>query len=162
MTKPVPKGRNDGHEFDYSKIDEHIYIGSNLCQGNVCPIHSEDFKRLGVCVEINLDNERKEIPPDDIESYTWMPVVDGHPPNKIQLDLGTSLMHEAIKNGRTVYIHCRNGHGRSPTLVAAYLIRYKGYQVDQAIEAIKKKRGEIHIEKGQRKALRAFRDSLTS
>lgn len=152
----TPKGRNDGHEFDYSKIDEHIYIGSNLCKGNVCPIHSVDFKKLGVCVEINLDDTRKEIPPDDIESYTWMPVVDGYPPNEIQLSLGTSLMNEAIIGGRTVYIHCRNGHGRSPTLVAAYLIRYKGMSVDEAEKFIKKSRPEIHIEKKQKKALEKF------
>ncbi len=154
--KKTPKGRNDGHEFDYSKIDENIYIGSNLCTGRVCPVHTEDFKKLGVCVEINLDDERKEIPPDDIESYTWMPVVDGYPPNPIQLDLGTSLMNEAIKGGRTVYIHCRNGHGRSPTLVAAYLIRHKGMAVDEAEKFIEESRPEIHIEKRQRKALEEF------
>lgn len=151
-----PKGRNDGHLFDYTKIDEHIYIGSNLCKGNVCPIHSEDFKLLGVCVEINLDDERKEIPPDDIESYTWMPVVDGYAPNEIQLSLGTSIMNEAITNGRTVYVHCRNGHGRSPTLVAAYYIRYKNMTTDKAIKFIEKSRPEVHIEDRQRKALDEF------
>lgn len=151
-----PKGRNDGHEFDYSQIEDRIYIGSDLCKGNICPVHSEDFKRLGVCVEINLSAEKKETPPDNIDSYTWMPVVDGYPPNPAQLDMGTTIMDEAISNGKTVYIHCRNGHGRSPTLVAAYMIRYGGMSADEAERKIKENRSEIHIEDSQMEALRKF------
>ncbi len=151
-----PKGRNDGHKFDYSQITEQIYIGSDLCKGNICLVHSEDFRRLGVCVEINLSSEKKETPPDDIDSYTWMPVVDGYPPNPIQLDVGTAIMNGAISNGKTIYIHCRNGHGRSPTLVAAYMIRYMGLSINEAERKIKEKRPEIHIEDSQREALKKF------
>jgi len=126
--------------------------------GNVCPIHNEDFKQLGVCVEINLTAEKKETPPNDIDSYTWMPVVDGYPPNPTQLDMGTAIMNEAISNEKTVYIHCKNGHGRSPTLVAAYLIRCKGMGVEEAEKAINGKRSEIHIEDTQLEALRKFKE----
>ncbi len=156
MTKLKPKGRNDGHIVDYSLIIDKIYIGSNLCKGSVCPIHGNEFRELGVCVEINLDNERKEIPPDDMESYNWIPVVDGHPPNEIQLDLGTEAINTAVVHGRTVYVHCKNGHGRSPTLVAAYLIRYKDMTPHEANEFIKLKRPEIHIESSQMKALEDY------
>lgn len=156
--KKIPKGRNDSHETDYSEIDKYIVIGSNLCEGNVCPVHGPEFKKLNICVEINLDDERKEIPPDVIESYTWMPVVDGYPPDKTQLDLGTSIIHEAIKNNKRVYVHCRNGHGRSPTLVAAYLMKYKNMSSNEAQMYIKKKRPEIHIEESQKKALEEYTD----
>ena len=157
MPKLKPKGRNDSHRFDYSKITKNIYIGSDLCKGGVCPIHGEDFKRLGVCVEINLSAERKETPPDDIDSYTWMPVVDGYAPSPDQLDTGTTIMDQAIKNGKTVYVHCRNGHGRSPTMVAAYFIRYQNKSVEEAIGLVKQKRPEIHIENTQKKTLKTFK-----
>lgn len=156
MDKRKPKGRNDSHVFDYSKIEEQIYIGSDLCRGGVCPIHGEEFEELGVGVEINLSAERNEKPPDFVKSYTWLPVVDGYSPDQTQLDIGTSVVNDAIEAGEVVYTHCKNGHGRSPTLVAAYLIRYRGMGVEEATELLKEKRPEIHIEEDQFKELRKF------
>lgn len=156
MQKLKPRGRNDGHLFDYSKISSNIYIGSDLCKGNICPIHSEEFKKLGVCVELNLSAEKKEVPPDEIDIYAWLPVVDGYPPNPDQLILGTSIINEAVENGNTVYVHCRNGHGRSPTMLAAYFVKYKNMSVDEAIKLLKDKRSEVHIENLQKKALNKF------
>ncbi|MFC1649635.1 dual specificity protein phosphatase family protein [Patescibacteria group bacterium] len=160
MVKPKPAGRNDGHVVGYTLIIDHVYVGSNLCEGAICPIHGPEFKKLGVCVEINLDDDRKEIPPDDIESYTWMPVVDGYPPSEVQLYSATAIMHEAISRKRTVYVHCQNGHGRSPTLVAAYLIRYKDMTPAEANELIMQRRPEIHIEDRQMRALENFSSEL--
>lgn len=158
MDKKEPKGRDDGHVFDYSKVEDKIYIGSDLCEGGVCPIHGEEFKQLGVFVEINLSAERNERPPEFIKSYTWLPVADGYSPDQLQLDIGTLIMNAAIEVGGVVYTHCRNGHGRSPTLVAAYHIRYRGKSVDEAAMFLKEKRPEIHIEETQFKELRTFRE----
>ena len=58
--------------------------------------------------------------------------------------------------GKKVYVHCKNGHGRAPTLVAAYLIREHGKSVDEALEIIKAGRPTIHIEDVQREALQVF------
>ena len=158
MNKLKPKGRGDGHILDYSQITDNVYIGSDLCKGGVCLIHSDEFKKLVVCVEINLSAEAKEYPPDDIDIYSWIPVVDGHAPTKNQLVIGTALINEAVENGKVAYVHCKNGHGRSPTLVAAYFIRYQNMGVNEAISLIKEKRPEVHIEKIQRKALEALSD----
>lgn len=144
------------HIFDYSKIVKNVYIGSDLCKGNYCPVHSEDFEKLGVCAEINLKAESKEIPPDDINIYAWLPVKDKHAPTHDQLVIGSSLINEAVENGNIIYVHCKYGHGRSPTMVASYLIRYKVMSVDQAIKKIREKRPETHIEKVQHEALVKF------
>ena len=161
MDNLKPKGRNDGHIFDYSHITDKIIIGSDLCKGGVCLIHGEEFKKLGVSVEINLSAENNELPPNDMEiGYTWLPVVDGYAPSQEQLEMGTCLLDTAINMGKKVFVHCKNGHGRSPTLVAAYLMRYKGYGLEDAEKLICEKRPEAHIEESQRKALQAFRDLL--
>lgn len=152
----TPRGRNDLHTFDYSKITDSIYVGSDLCRGKVCPIHGPEFEQLGILVELNLSVERKEIPPDGIDIYAWIPVVDGYAPTQEQLDIGTSIINEAVCKGKSVYVHCKNGHGRSPTMVAAYLVRYARYQVGEAINLIRKKRSEIHIEDTQKEALEKF------
>lgn len=157
MNNLTPKGRNDGHLFDYSKITDRIYIGSDLCKGGVCLIHGEEFKDLGVSFEINLSQENNELPPKDIEvGYLWLPVVDGYTPTQTQLEIGTSAMHKIIKAGKIVFVHCRNGHARSPTLVTAYLIRFEKYSVDKAKEFVKQKRPEIHIEAVQHEELIKF------
>jgi len=154
--KPEPKGRNDGHIVDYSKITDNIYIGSDLCRGTYCPTHSEEFKKLDIRAEINLSKEKKEVPPDEILSYTWIPVADGDTPNEEQVDMGTSAINEAISKNNNVYVHCKNGHGRSPTMVAAYLIRYRGTTLEKAEKIIKEKRLEIHIENIQKQGLRKY------
>ena len=54
-----------------------------------------------------------------------------------------------------MYIHCKNGHGRAPTLVAAYLTT-QGMSVEEAIALIKSKRPEIHLEQSQLQAIKRF------
>lgn len=156
MSDQIPMGRDDGHEMDYSQITGNIFIGSDLCTGNVCPIHGPQFKKLGITVELNLSSEKKEIPPDHMDSYSWLPVVDGYAPNICQLAIGTSIINEAVASGNKVYIHCKNGHGRSPTMLAAYLLRYQNYSLDDAIKFIQSKRPEIHIEEKQIASLKEF------
>ena len=151
-----PKGRNDGHIFDYTQITDQIFLGSDFCTGRACTFHSDEFKKLGVRVELNLAAEKKETPPDDIDIYAWLPVVDGYAPTIDQLTLGTSLINEAVVNRNTVYIHCKNGHARSPSMVAAYFVRFKGLTVDDSIKLIKEKRPEVHIEDVQKKVLSQF------
>ena len=153
---PLPKGRNDGHIFDYSKITDQIYIGSDLCKGGVCLIHGEEFRKLGISVELNLSRENNELPPKDIETYLWIPVTDGYTPSQEQLQMGTSLMNTAISAGKNVFVHCKNGHARSPTLVVAYLVKYNGMSLEDALRLITQKRSETHIEDNQRKALEEF------
>ncbi len=156
MKQPIPKGRNDGHIFDFSKITDQIVLGSDLCKGGVCLIHAEEFKKLGVSVELNLSQEENELPPKDIETYVWLPVVDGYAPSQIQLNIGVGVIHEAVKSGKVVYVHCKNGHARSPSLAAAYLMKFEGKSLLEAEKLICEKRPEVHIEESQRKALEEF------
>ena len=156
MVKLEPREKDDGHETDYTRITDQIFVGSDLCNGMVCPIHGEDFKRLGVSSEINLSKEKKEIPPDGVDSYTWIPVTDGYSPTQDQLDMGTSIINEAVTKGKKIYVHCKNGHGRSPTMAIAYLIRFGGKSLEEAKAFVKEKRAEVHIEETQEKELREY------
>lgn len=153
--------KGDIHQIDYSQITDHIFIGSDLCKGLSCPIHGPEFEKLGILVELNLSAEKKEIPPDGIDIYAWIPIGDKHAPTQEQLDLGTAIINEAVKNGKNVYVHCRNGHGRSPTMVAGYMIRYLGKRVDEAVAEILHHRNEVHLEFSQREALGIFEERLS-
>lgn len=152
-------GDNSGHEMDYSQITDEIFIGSDLCKGPSCPVHTPEFERLGICGEINLEIEHAELPPKNIDAYLWLPVEDRESPTLGQFMIGTSAIAEMVKLKNKIYVHCKNGHGRSPALVAAYLIRFKDKTVEEALEFIKSKRGEVHLEDNQIEALRKFEES---
>ncbi len=138
-------------EFEYNEITDGIYIGTNQC----CQTHfDEKLKKEGITADISLEEERIDAP-FGVEFYVWIPVKNHMPPAPDQLEFGVSVIEKLVAMGKKVYVHCKNGHGRAPTLVAAYLIA-KGKTVDDALTLIKSKRPSVHLEEVQRLALRNF------
>lgn len=118
----------------YNYITDGIYIGNNQC----CQSHfDEKLKKEDIKADISLEEVRMDAPSDD------------------QLKFGITILEKLISLKKKVYIHCQNGHGRTSTLVAAYLI-YKGKTVNEAIELIKTKRPSVHFNQIQLKALKDF------
>lgn len=137
------------NNLDYSDIVDGIYIGTNRC----CQTHFEvSLLKRGIEADISLEEESVD-QPFGVSFYIWLPVKDKSPPSKEQLDFGVRAIENLVKVGKKIYIHCRLGHSRAPTLVAAYLIK-QGKSVDEAIEFIKSKRPSTHLEEVQIKALR--------
>jgi protein-tyrosine phosphatase len=138
--------------FEYNKIIEYIYLGTNQC----CQVHfKKELLKKGIKADISLEKERIDAP-FGVDYYLWLPVKDHTAPSQKQLILGVNFIENLIKNKIKVYVHCQRGHGRAPTLVAAYLIS-KGKTVEQAVESIKKKRPVVHPNKIQINALRRYR-----
>ncbi|MBI2498814.1 dual specificity protein phosphatase family protein [Candidatus Woesearchaeota archaeon] len=155
QNKTMSKMHNKKPVFEYSKITEYIYIGTNLC----C---AEHFKKVllkkGIKADISLEEKRLDHP-IGVDYYLWLPTKDQTPPSFNQLLIGSKFIKDLIKNKVKVYIHCEFGHGRSPTLVAAYFIS-EGKEVKEAIKIIKNKRPSIHLSKSQIKALENFRKRI--
>jgi len=139
-------------ELEYSYITDGIYIGTSLCcQVNFSPILRDKEK---IATDISLEEEHLDSP-DGVEQFVWIPVKNYHAPTIKQLKFGVAVLHELVNLKEKVFVHCQNGHGRAPTLVAAYLIS-KGMGVDEAINFVKKHRPSIHLEDVQKKALEEF------
>ena len=51
----------------------------------------------------------------------------------------TNLIHECLEREEVVLVHCFKGISRAPTMVIAYLIRYKGMGFEQAFDFVRKK-----------------------
>jgi dual specificity MAP kinase phosphatase len=64
-------------------------------------------------------------------------------------------MKELIETGEKVYVHCRNGHGRGPSLVVAYFI-LRGDDFEIAHAKVKAKRDVIHLNEEQIERLKEF------
>ncbi|MBI4038404.1 dual specificity protein phosphatase family protein [Candidatus Daviesbacteria bacterium] len=148
---------NNNHQiFQFNQITDLIYLGTNLCCSAIP--HIKVLLNLGIKADIDLEEERQEQTPN-IDTYLWLPIKDHYAPTQEQLDTGVAVIDSLVKSNKKVYIHCRNGHGRSPTLVAAYFIS-QGMEVNEAIEKIKSKRQEIHIREVQIEALKEFKQSI--
>jgi protein-tyrosine phosphatase len=138
--------------LEYNYIDDGIYIGTNLC----CIVHFDDKLKNTEEIRADISLEAEHLDnPEGVDCFLWLPVKDKHAPTQDQLQLGVSALEKIVKLGQKVYVHCMNGHGRAPTLVAAYFIK-KGKTVEEAIEFVKSKRPIVHLEDVQVQALEEF------
>jgi len=141
--------------LDYDQITDQIFVGTNFC----CQVHfDKELIEKGIYADISLEGERVDAP-FGVEYFLWLPVPDATAPTQDQLFQGSNAIKSLIDAGKKVYIHCMNGHGRGPTMTAAYLIS-SGSTTDDAINLLHKKRKGSHILNGQREALRTFEKSI--
>lgn len=148
---------NQAHStLDYSYIDDGIYIGTNQC----CQMHfDQELTKDGVTADVSLEETRLD-QPFGVEFYTWIPVNDHQAPSQDQMKLGAATLENLVALKKKVYVHCKNGHGRAPTLVAAYLVS-KGVSPENAESFVKSKRPSTHLQDNQREALKIFAKSIS-
>ena len=139
-------------EFEFSKITDQIYIGSNQC----CVLHfKKELIQKGIHADISLETNKIDAP-FGAEYYLWMPVRDHFSPTMKQFEVGTKFLNELIESGEKVYVHCQHGHGRAPTLVAAYLAWYKHMSAEKSFALIKTKRPKAHPNARQMDGVKKF------
>lgn len=139
-------------KLEYSRITPYIFIGTNAC----CQTHfDKDLLKRKIGADISLEYERIDAP-WGIKYFLWIPTKNHTSPTQKQLDLGANFLKQLVDNRIKTYVHCEHGHGRSPTLVAAYFI-LTGKSLEESISIIKKKRSSIHLEKIQIYALENFK-----
>jgi protein-tyrosine phosphatase len=117
------------------------------------------LKKEGVTADISLEQDRID-QPFGVDFYLWLPVQDHQAPIMDQLEVGVAMIEKLVSLKRKVYIHCKNGHGRAPTLVAAYLIKNLGKSLEGAERFLKEKRVGVHLSADQATALKNYSKSL--
>jgi hypothetical protein len=141
-----------GQRLDYDRITPLIFIGTNAC----CSTHfADELLEKGVRADISLESARIDTP-FGIDFYVWLPTKDHTAPSPEKLAFGVDTLKFFTDNKIPCYVHCKNGHGRAPTLVAAYLISEREMTVDDAVAVVEQKRNGAHIEPAQRAALVEF------
>lgn len=141
--------------FDYSDIDEGVIIGTNMC----CQYgFAKELLTRNVRADISLEEHTVDAP-RGVDYFLWLPTPDGHPPTPDKLALGVSTLRFLAERRIKVYIHCKNGHGRAPTLYVAYLMA-TGMPFDAALASLKAKRPPVHLTEAQTDALAAFGKTL--
>lgn len=148
----LKKNHTSKEKLRYSKITPYIYIGTNMLQYS----HFERLKKLGISVDVDLEGEHIEkIPMRGLDTFLWLPTKNGHAPTHDQMAAGVAFLDQMVSHKKKVYVHCKNGHGRAPTLVAAYLAT-KGMTPEKAIAFVKKRRPVVHLDKEQIASIKRF------
>ena len=141
--------------FDYTEILDGVFIGTNMC----CQFgFAKELLAKAVRADISLEDERVDAP-RGVDYFLWLPTADGHAPMPEKLDFGIQALEYFLSKKIGVFIHCKNGHGRAPTLFVAYLMK-KGMTLDAALATVKAEREAVHLSDAQMTALNAFGRSL--
>jgi dual specificity MAP kinase phosphatase len=138
--------------MDVSQIEAQVFIGTNAC----CEHHFKtDLLALGITCDISLEAEALD-QPYGIDCFLWLPTIDHQAPSLHNVLTGAAALEEMLREGRKVFIHCKNGHGRAPTFYAAYLMLKRHLSMEQAWNIVKTSRPEAHLDASQQSFLRSL------
>jgi protein-tyrosine phosphatase len=132
--------------IDYSKILPELYVGT-------FPTSVQDIDRLKddctITAVLNLQTDADmnwhNLDWTNIEGYyrackieVWrMPIHDFNPKDlQSKLAQAVVTLNDLIRAGHRVYVHCTAGVNRSPTVVIAYMHKYRGYDLKTAAKMV--------------------------
>jgi protein-tyrosine phosphatase len=134
-----------------SMITPHLFLGGQYANQRLASL-----KKIGITGIVNM---RMTSVSDKTLlkgfQYIHLPTADQKAPSLENLHKGVLFIDDVLKNKGKVYVHCREGEGRGPTMVIAYLI-YKGMNFDDAITTVKKVRTFIRPTLAQITQLKKF------
>jgi protein-tyrosine phosphatase len=121
--------------YELNWITDHLATG-------YAPMSYEELDSIseqGITAIVNLCGEFCDL--HQIEESTgfevyFLPVVDECAPDLAAMEKALDWLDEAIYLDKKVLVHCRHGHGRTGTFVAAYLLR-RGFDFKLAEKTMK-------------------------
>lgn len=127
-----------------SQITANLFLGS---QYNL--IGLKKLKAMGITAIVNMrmHSVYSKSVFEGIK-YLHLPTIDNTPPTLEDLEKGATFMDDEIKKGGVVYVHCRQGLGRGPTMAMAYLLK-TGMKLIDAFHLVKLIRPFISPKKEQ-------------
>ena len=139
----------------FSKVGSQLYLGGRYGSKAI-----QAFALRGVTGVVSM-RERK---PQAIDTSAnieilHLPTRDHTAPTIESLQRGVVFMRKHIDNGGSVYVHCRMGEGRGPTMAAAYLIS-TGLSTEQALIHLRHYRPFARPNKRQINVLKEFEAGL--
>lgn len=126
--------------LQYCQITPQIYVGPQFRQWG-----KQRLAAQGIQSSVNLRSEFDDAAHHlAFQNYCYLPTEDGQAPTLAQLEQGIAFISRVAQAGGKIYIHCRSGLGRAPTMATAYFLS-QGYTLNEALALIQAKRPFIQI-----------------
>jgi protein-tyrosine phosphatase len=144
--------RRLSRENPMDEIIPGLYVGRQLLQAD-----QEIFNQRDIRAVVDVTSEWSEAGFIRTQcAYLCVPILDTCAPTWQQLQDAVTWIEEHRKQGG-VFVHCAAGHGRSATIVAAYLLHIqKVIGVQDALDFIRSKRPKISLGEGQLAVLQEY------
>jgi protein-tyrosine phosphatase len=138
-----------------SRVTPQIWVGPQFNR------HGKRYlASRGVTGSVNLRVEYDDAAYDlAFDNYCYLPTVDDDCPSPEHFQKGVDFIRSVVWEGGQVYIHCKAGVGRAPTMAAAYLIA-EGMTVEEAIALIQRTRPFIAITPPQMESLHRYAEAI--
>jgi len=91
--------------------------------------------------------------PDVVTGH--VPMQDHQPPSTDALGKAVEFIEEQLGAGKAVLVHCLAGEGRTGCVIAAYFVKTKGLEADEAIKEARKAKPKF-VERRQESSVREF------
>lgn len=138
----------------YSQITPQIYVGPQIRK-----IGKQKLELWGINSSVNMRIEYDDVAHNvALAHHCHLPTDDGCAPTLTQIQTGVDFIRQRVAAGNKVYIHCRSGIGRAPTMAIAYSIS-QGYSLSEAMKLIEKTRPFIQITPQQMEQLKLFEEN---
>ena len=143
-----------GHAW-FSQITPQLWVGG-------APTYPRDFafiKLAGIDAVVDVRAERQGdlnfMKRQNID-YLRLEVLDVMVPPEEEIDRGAAFIDSHVRAGDIVLVHCAKGRGRSATVAAAYLMKYRQMTYEEARELLVVKRPLTNLQHRHRRALEAW------
>ncbi|XP_050537968.1 dual specificity phosphatase 21 [Daktulosphaira vitifoliae] len=128
----------------------YICPGLALCGALSLYTDKDTVNMLRPTCLINCAGELPDTPlPDTVKKYHKIQVIDNPQTNlRPHIDQVVDLIHQEYLNGGLTVVHCAAGVSRSATFCIAYLIKYRGMDMNKAYRHVAKCRPCINPNRG--------------
>ncbi|KAM7279865.1 hypothetical protein ACFE04_006999 [Oxalis oulophora] len=141
----------------WDQVDEFLLLGAVPF-----PVDVPCLNQLGVRGVVTLNESYETLVPTSLyhahgidhlviptRDYCFAPILD-------DICQAVAFIHENASNGRTTYVHCKAGRGRSTTVVICYLVKHKQMTPDAAYEYVKSIRSRVLLASSQWQAVQEY------
>ncbi|KAJ1438009.1 Tyrosine specific protein phosphatases domain [Sesbania bispinosa] len=155
----------------WDQIDEFLLLGAVPFPKDV-----PHLKELGVGGVITLNEPYETLVPSSLyhevvdsllsaQEYTWAHGIDHlviptrdylFAPSSVDISRAVQFIHQNATCGKTTYVHCKAGRGRSTTIVLCYLVEYKHMTPAAALEYVRSRRPRVLLAPSQWKAVQDY------
>lgn len=148
--------------LDMQEVRPRLWLGSYGAACDPAALRARGVTHVltvGVKLDLLGARQRVRLPPSEKEPLTRLVIaIQDTPSARLDrhFEACCAFLREGLSEGCGVLVHCQLGLSRSPTVVAAHLMREERLTAFQAVEAIRQRRPVIHPNMGFCDQLRAF------